>query len=222
MVKKNPDIALVLTKMTWCGHCKDFQEIFDNIKSRIKNNELLKNKEIVLETYDMEQKEAEFAKKYKDYMSKIDGYPTVFIFVKNKNKMHGDTIEHTVVEPSNKKNTKQLIDDATDAFISKVESKYKSVTNGKGEEYIQVQTQPQAQAGGGRSIGKCLLETHGTLEAKGTLETHGTLEAHGTLETHGALETKGTLEAKGGSINYEHKYKKYKRKYLELVNKYNE
>ena len=209
MVKKNPDITLVLTKMTWCSHCKDFQEIFDNIESRIKNNELLKNKEIVLETYDMEQKEAEFAKKYKDYMSKIDGYPTVFIFVKNnKNKMHGDTIEHTVVEPSNKKNTKQLIDDATNAFISKVESKYKSVTNGKGEEYIQVQ--PQGGGGGGRSIGKCLLETHGTLEAQGTLETHGTLEAQ------------CALEAKGGGINYEHKYKKYKRKYLELVNKYNE
>ena len=192
MVKKNPDITLVLTKMTWCGHCKDFQEIFNNIESRIKNNKILKDKEIVLETYDMEQKEAEFAKKYKDYMSKIDGYPTVFIFVKNnKNKMQGDIIEHTVIEPSNKKSTKQLIDDATDAFISKVESKYKSVTNGKGEEFVQVPAQAQSQSQGGGG-GKCLLET------------------------------KGTLETKGGGINYEHKYKKYKRKYLELVNKYNE
>jgi hypothetical protein len=30
MVKKSPDITIVLTKMTWCSHCKDFQEIFDN------------------------------------------------------------------------------------------------------------------------------------------------------------------------------------------------
>jgi thiol-disulfide isomerase/thioredoxin len=176
MVKKNPDITIILTKMSWCGHCKDFQEIFDNIDSRIKENKLLKDKEVVLETYDMEQKEAEFSKKYPDYMSKIDGYPTVFIFVKNnKNKIQGDTIEHTVIDSSSKKDMSQLKDDATDEFLSKIESKYKSVTNGIGEEYVQVQ--------GGGGINKCILD--------------------------------------GGSKNYEYKYKKYKIKYLELINKYN-
>ena len=124
MVKKSPDITIVLTKMTWCSHCKDFQEIFNNINSRLGHNKLLKNKEVILETYDMEQSEALFAEKYKDYMSKIDGYPTVFIFVKNtKNKIQGDTIEHTVIEPINNKNKKKLLNNATDMFISKVESK---------------------------------------------------------------------------------------------------
>lgn len=153
MVKKNPDITIVLTKMTWCSHCKDFQEIFDNIKSRLKNNKLLKDKAVILETYDMEQDEALFAEKYKDYMSKIDGYPTVLIFIKNdKNKIQGDIIEHTVIEQTNNKDKQKLINNATDMFISKVESKYKSVINGKGDEYINV----EGVSGGG--IGKCRLD----------------------------------------------------------------
>ena len=153
MVKKSPDITIVLTKMTWCSHCKDFQEIFDNIKSRLGYNKLLKNKEVVLETYDMEQSEALFAEKYSDYMSKIDGYPTVFIFVKNnKNKMQGDTIEHTVIEPINNKNKKKLLNNATDMFISKVESKYKSVIDENGNEYVNVET---VMKGGAE---KCKLE----------------------------------------------------------------
>jgi thiol-disulfide isomerase/thioredoxin len=189
MVKKNPDITIVLTKMTWCSHCKDFQEIFDNIKSRLKNNKLLKDKTVILEMYDMEQNEALFAEKYKDYMSKIDGYPTVLIFIKNdKNKIQGDIIEHTVIEQIDNKNKQKLINNATDMFISKVESKYKSVINGKGDEYINVEGGTTMSGGGG--VGKCRLDA--------------------LISSHD-----NSMEEK----NYKQKYIKYKTKYLNLLNK---
>jgi thiol-disulfide isomerase/thioredoxin len=123
MVKKNPDICVVLTKVAWCDHCKDFQEIFNNIESRIKHNETLKDKKIVLEKYDMQLDESKFAKKYNQFMKKIDGYPTVLLNIKDdKNKMKGEVIEHTVIEPNNKLKKEELINIATDKFISKIES----------------------------------------------------------------------------------------------------
>jgi hypothetical protein len=191
MVKKNPDISIILTKVTWCDHCKDFQEIFNNIESRIKNNNLLKDKKVVLEKYEMTVEEAKFAKKYNEFMDKIDGYPTVLIFVRNsKNKMQGDVIEHTVIEEDSKVDKQELINNATDKFLSRVESKYKSVINDNKDEYVNLE--------GG--CGKCIMEGGA---GKSKLEEN---------------VSKSNLE--GGS-DYIHKYKKYKTKYIELLNKYN-
>lgn len=194
MVKKNPDISIILTKVAWCHHCNDFQEIFDNIESRIRNNNLLKDKKVVLEKYDMAVEEAKFAKKYNEFMDKIDGYPTVLIFVKNsKNKMQGDVIEHTVIEEDSKVDKQKLINNATDKFLSKVESKYKSVTSDNKDEYVNLE-------GGG---GKCIMEGGGG--SKCIMEGGG----------------KSNLVEGGGKSDYMHKYKKYKTKYIELLNKYN-
>lgn len=67
----------------------------------------------------MAVEEAKFAKKYNEFMDKIDGYPTVLIFVKNsKNKMQGDVIEHTVIEDS-KVDKQELINNATDRIFIK-------------------------------------------------------------------------------------------------------
>jgi hypothetical protein len=193
MVKKNPDIILVLTKMSWCHHCNDFIKIYNNINSRIKKNKLLNGKNIKIEEYNMEQQEAEFAEKYKDHMSKIDGYPTVFLFVNDsKNKMQGETIEHTVIEQSklhpSKKNMKKLIDVATDMFISKMESKYKSFTDENKDKYVNVE--PISKEGStlmvGGGVSKCKIDVNTFNEKE----------------------------------DYEHKYRKYKTKYLDLLSKY--
>ena len=193
---KNPDITIVLTKMPWCSHCNDFLEIYNNINSRIKHNKLLKNKKVITEEYNMEQEEAKFAEKYKDYMSKIDGYPTLFIFVRNDNKIHGETIDHTVIkqpqsQPS-KKNMKKLIDDATDMFISKMESKYKSVIDEKKDEYVNVESGAK----------------------EGTKE--GAMSGGGVVKC-GGVKCGGGGGGGGGGEDYEHKYRKYKTKYLNLL-----
>ncbi len=206
MVKKSPDIILVLTKMSWCHHCNDFIKIYNNIISRIKKNKLLKSKDIKIEEYNMEQQEAEFAEKYKDYMSKIDGYPTVFIFVKDsKNKMQGDTIEHTVIEPG-KQNMKKLIDDATDMFISKMVSKYKTITDENKDEYINIE--PVSKEGS-MIGGKCKIN----------------VDIEPVSKEGSMIGGKESIVSEKESIvsekeDYEHKYRKYQTKYLYLLSKY--
>jgi hypothetical protein len=201
----SPDITLVLTKMSWCKHCNDFLKIYNNISSRIKQNKVLKDKKVVIEEYNMEQEEGKFVEKYKDYMGKIDGYPTVFIFVKNdKNKMHGETIEHTVIKPS-KKSMNKLIDDATDMFISKMESKYKSVIDEKKDEYVNVESASKEGAMVGGGAIKCAVGDGGGGAIGGGADGSGGGGAVGS----------------GGGGNYEYKYRKYKTKYINLLSKYN-
>jgi hypothetical protein len=209
---KNPDITLVLTKMPWCSHCNDFLKIYNNISSRIKQNKVLKDKKVVIEEYNMEQEEGKFVEKYKDYMGKIDGYPTVFIFVKNdKNNMHGETIDHTVIEPS-KKSMKKLIDDATDMFISKMESKYKSVIDEKKDEYVNVESASKEGAMVGGAV-KCAVG--------GGAVGGGVGGAVGGGSGGAVVVVGGGAVVVGGGGDYEHKYRKYKTKYMNLLSKYN-
>jgi thiol-disulfide isomerase/thioredoxin len=216
----SPDITLVLTKMPWCHHCNDFLEIYNNINSRIKHNKVLKDKKVIIEEYNMEQDEAKFAEKYKDYMDKIDGYPTVFIFVRNnKNKIHGETIEHTVIEPS-KKSMKKLINNATDMFISKMESKYKSVIDEKKDEYVNVESATKEKAIVGGGAVKCSAIVGGGAVVGGGGVIGGGVGAVGVGGGGGVIGGGGAVVG-GGGEDYEHKYRKYKIKYINLLSKYN-
>jgi len=200
MVKKNPDICVVLTKVAWCDHCKDFQEIFNNIESRIKHNETLKDKKIVLEKYDMQLDESKFAKKYNNFMAKIDGYPTILLNIKNdKNKMQGEVIEHTVIEPNNKLKKEELINIATDKFISKIESRYKSITNNEKDTFVNLE---------GGSNNCCTNEGCMIGGAKGNIPNT-------------PLKSKIINAINTDTNNYKYKYIKYKNKYMQLVKKNN-
>lgn len=215
MVKKNPDICVVLTKVTWCDHCKDFQEIFNNIESRIKHNETLKDKKIVLEKYDMQIDESKFAKKYNQFMKKIDGYPTVLLNIKDdKNKMQGEVIEHTVIEPNNKLKKEELINIATDKFISKIESRYKSITNTEKDTFVNLEggsnnccTNEGCMIGGGK-------DTFG--DKKDNMPK--TLLKSKIIN---ATNTNTTNTNTTNTNNYKYKYIKYKNKYMQLVKKNN-
>ena len=198
MVKKNPDICVVLTKVAWCSHCKDFQEIFNNIESRIKQNETLKDKKIILEKYDMGVDESKFAKKYNKFMEKIDGYPTILLNVKNdKNKMQGEVIEHTVIEPNNKLKKEELINIATDKFISKIESRYKSITNNEKDTFVNLE-------GGNNNC--CTNE--GCMIGGGKKDN----APPKTPKTPKALSVSNI----NNTNNYKYKYIKYKNKYMQL------
>jgi hypothetical protein len=214
MVKKNPDICVVLTKVAWCDHCKDFQEIFNNIESRIKHNETLKDKKIVLEKYDMQLDESKFAKKYNQFMKKIDGYPTVLLNIKDdKNKMKGEVIEHTVIEPNNKLKKEELINIATDKFISKIESRYKSITNNEKDTFVNLEggsnnccTNEGCMIGGGKGI----------FDDKKNNNIPKTL-----LKSKIINSTNTTNNTNTDTNNYKYKYIKYKNKYMQLVRKNN-
>jgi thiol-disulfide isomerase/thioredoxin len=65
----------------WCGHCQQLKPEWDTMKSLIKNKE---NKDIEIVEFEENEKEKldEFKKKYSSL--KINGYPTIFKILPNK------------------------------------------------------------------------------------------------------------------------------------------
>ena len=54
-MSSNKRLKVILSKVDWCGHCKDFLPVFNESKNLIKNNKTLKNVSVDFEVYDMEQ-----------------------------------------------------------------------------------------------------------------------------------------------------------------------
>jgi len=91
-MSSNNRLKVILSKVDWCGHCKDFLPIFNESKKLIKNNKILKNVDIDFEVYDMEQDKGIFETKYGELAEKIEGYPTVFL-AQIKNDKLSKTVE---------------------------------------------------------------------------------------------------------------------------------
>jgi len=105
----NEELKVILSKVEWCGHCKDFLPVFNESKNLIKNDKILKNININFEVYDMEKEKGLFETKYKNLVDKVEGYPTVFLA-----KVKNDKISHTVEigHAQNPDNFIKLIGDA--------------------------------------------------------------------------------------------------------------
>lgn len=78
-MSSNKRLKVILSKVDWCGHCKDFLPVFNESKNLIKNNKTLKNVSVDFEVYDMEQDQGIFETKYSKLVDKVEGYPTVFL-----------------------------------------------------------------------------------------------------------------------------------------------
>ena len=86
------DYKVILSKVEWCGHCKDFLPVFNKSKNLIKNNNMFKNVNMDFEVYDMEQDKGIFETKYGELVDKVEGYPTVFL-AQIKNDKLSKTVE---------------------------------------------------------------------------------------------------------------------------------
>ena len=95
-------ISIILTRANWCPHCQHFEPIFENAKKLYKNHDYLKDFEIGFEDYDLANDDVKntFMLNHNDIKDKIQGYPTVFVNLKNKTSKQNDyfTIEHTVID----------------------------------------------------------------------------------------------------------------------------
>jgi thiol-disulfide isomerase/thioredoxin len=91
-MNSNNKYKVILSKVEWCGHCKDFLPVFNESKNLIKNNKTFKNISVDFETFDMEQDKGIFETKYKELVDKIEGYPTVFL-AQIKNDKLSKTVE---------------------------------------------------------------------------------------------------------------------------------
>ena len=111
-MSSNKELKVILSKVEWCGHCKDFLPVFNESKNLIKNNKTLKNVNIAFEVYDMEQDKGIFETKYGDLVDKVEGYPTVFLAqIKN------DKLSKTV-EIGHKKDPEDFVKLIGDAYKS--------------------------------------------------------------------------------------------------------
>ena len=69
-MNSNKQYKVILSKVEWCGHCKDFLPVFNESKNLIKNNKTFKNISVDFETFDMEQDKGIFETKYKELVNK--------------------------------------------------------------------------------------------------------------------------------------------------------
>ncbi len=122
-------ISIILTRANWCPHCQHFEPIFENAKNTYKKQDYLKDFEIKFEDYDLANDDVNntFMLNHNDIKDEIQGYPTVFVNLKNKTSKQNNyfTVEHTVID-SNIDKSKQ-IEEATEKFLQNITNGLKSL-----------------------------------------------------------------------------------------------
>ena len=105
-------ISIILARANWCPHCQHFEPIFENAKLLCKTHDYLKDFEIKFEDYDLANDDVKntFILNHYNIKDKIQGYPTVFVNLKNKTSKQNDyfTIEHTAIDDNNLDESKQI------------------------------------------------------------------------------------------------------------------
>jgi len=124
----NEQISIILARAYWCGHCQKFELIYNKVKKIYKEVDYLNNLEIKFEDYDIANDDIKkiFMINHYDIKDKIEGYPTVFINFKNKNKKINQyfPIEHTVIDENINKNEQH--EEAAKRFMEKIINVLKS------------------------------------------------------------------------------------------------
>ena len=130
-MNSNKQYKVILSKVEWCGHCKDFLPVFNESKNLIKNNKTFKNISVDFETFDMEQDKGIFETKYKDLVDKVEGYPTVFL-AQIKNDKLSKTVE--IGHADKAKDFIKLISNAYEGFSTQTGKGFSTQTGGNQEE----------------------------------------------------------------------------------------
>jgi len=123
-------IKIILARANWCGHCKDFEPIYDLSQIFYKNNKFLKEYNINFENYDMADNDIKnkFMLNHFNAMDQIEGYPTILINIKNKENNKYYNIQHTVRDYKIS-NNKEQIENAALRFLDNISNKIKSLNS---------------------------------------------------------------------------------------------
>jgi thiol-disulfide isomerase/thioredoxin len=107
----NTKYIVILSKVDWCGHCKNFLPFFNESQNLIKNNENLKDVNLNFEIFEMteEEKKEEFKKKYPEL--NVDSFPTVFLAKSIDNKITN------IIEVGHDNNTGAFIERISNAYL---------------------------------------------------------------------------------------------------------
>jgi len=133
------DYIVILARADWCGHCRNFEPIYDNAKNNYKKNKYLKDLKINFKDYNLADDKIKtiFMMNHLKASDKISGYPTVLINIREKNNKNDYfTVDHTVID-SNLDKDKQ-IDEASTKFLENISNALKSLSNGNSSLFINV------------------------------------------------------------------------------------
>jgi len=135
------EILIIFVKSGHCGHCRNFEPIYEIAKNIYESNNFLKKYNIKFEDYDMENNDIKntFIINHNDIKNKILYYPTIFINIRDisdKNNIINDylPIEHTIINPKiNEKNQEE----AAKRFLDNIVNGLKTLESENKIQYIQ-------------------------------------------------------------------------------------
>lgn len=133
-------ITVILARAGWCGHCKDFEPIFEESKKNYLNDNFLSKQDIEFIDYDLATNDGKnnFTINHIDALEMVGGYPTVLVNIANKKEKNSKyyTIEHTIVNPKINSSDEQTID-ASSRFITNISNLLKSLESDNKILYMQ-------------------------------------------------------------------------------------
>ncbi len=134
------NFKVILVKSSQCFHCKNFEPIY-SVSKDIKLDDY---SDVDFEEYDFAENGIKtdmenFKNKYNELFSKIEGYPTVFVFVEDGDKVHSAMVDHTVVSEEIS-DSEQQIKDAAQRFLKNVSNGFKTLESDGKSLYLESQS----------------------------------------------------------------------------------
>lgn len=136
------EILIIFVKSGHCGHCRNFEPIYEIAKNIYESNDFLKKYDIKFEDYDMANDNIKntFIISHNDIKDKIQWYPTIFINIRDvsdKNNIINSysSIEHTII--NQKINEKNQEEEAAKRFLENIVNGLKTLESDSKTLYIQ-------------------------------------------------------------------------------------
>ena len=148
MKNNNQELKVILSKVSWCGHCTNFLPVFNKSQKLTKNNKYLKDTNVNFEVYDMEEDLDKFkSNNYEDLLPQINGYPTVIVTsLKNGKRVNTEIINHSN-DPQEFINT---VGETYNKLVSQSGGNIEELYKQKYLKYKQKYTELKLQMGGAR------------------------------------------------------------------------
>ena len=95
------ELSVILVRANWCGYCKNFEPIYNAAIKSYKKIDYFKDYKVEFKNYDIAEEGVmdTLANNHREISDKIQGYPSVFVNLKNKpNSNLYFSVEHTIID----------------------------------------------------------------------------------------------------------------------------
>ena len=134
------EIQIILARANWCGHCQDFEPIYEETTKNHNGDKFLNKYKISFKNYDLATNDdkTNFTINHVDAVNMVEGYPSVLVNVIDKEKKNNKyyTISHTVIDENIKDKTEQK-QEASNRFLVNVTNLIKSIESDNKILYMQ-------------------------------------------------------------------------------------